>query len=85
MCPISLTFPGITNVPTHVLHLLILQMCPLWLTISWNYKCAHSGSPSPGITNVSTLVHHLLELQIIPLGSTSPGITNMSTLAHTPL
>jgi hypothetical protein len=87
-------FPEITNVSNPVLHLLVLQMCPLWLTISWNYKNVYSSSPSPGITKMSTLAHLVLGLQICLLwitilwyykcvhsGSPSFGITNMYTFA----
>jgi hypothetical protein len=50
---------GITDMSTLAHHVLRLQMCPLWLTISWNYNF-YSGSPPPGITNISTLAHNPL-------------------------
>jgi hypothetical protein len=63
-------------------HLLGLQMCPLWLTISWDYKCFHSCSPFPYITNMSTLITISWDYKCVHYGSPSPGITNVSTLAH---
>ena len=74
-------------------HPLVLLVYPPWITISWDYKYVHSGSPSLGIRNVYTLVRHLLELQVCLLWLTIswhfkcfnsrsrfPCITNVSTL-----
>ena len=63
-------------------HLLGLQICPFWLTISWDYKFVHYGSSSPRITDMSNLFTISWDYKCVHSCSTSPCITNVSILAH---
>ena len=63
-------------------QLLELQVCPLWLTISWNYIYFHSRSTSPGITNMSLWIIILWDYKYIHHGSPSHWITSVSPLAN---
>jgi hypothetical protein len=61
-------------------HPLGLLVYPPWITISWDYKYVHTGSPSPRITNVSILAHHLMAFQMFRFSLSISCIKCASTL-----